>query len=232
MRRPAGATAGKLPLRRPTRRGNGTAMGHGRKGRKTDAGGIRRKHNPWEWRGSLGAARPPEWTPLPRFLPPQIPAGLCFFSVASVSPHGGPESPPRRLSRRGLYFRRSCQPAHPPVALLPRFFACPTTTPSACHSPTPAPPQGIPSSSVSASDVSLIPPLHPSFSFTSPVPSLPSSRDPYGRSPLPSRSCPRPPPPIFPVRTKILAIGPVGLSRAGRWRAGPRPVGKSPVGLA
>ena len=51
-------------------------------------------------------------------------------------------------------------------------------------------------------------------------------------SPRPLRSFPRPRPPISPVRTKMSAIGRAGLLRVGWWRADPRPVGKSPVGLA
>ena len=37
----------------------------GRKGRKKEAGGDGKEQNPWEWGETLGAARPPEWTPNP-----------------------------------------------------------------------------------------------------------------------------------------------------------------------
>ena len=55
MRGPTVATTGNPPLRRPTRRGRGIAMGHGMsKGRKKEAGRVGREQNPWEWGETLG----------------------------------------------------------------------------------------------------------------------------------------------------------------------------------
>ena len=41
-------------------------MGQDRgKGKIKEAGGKRWEQNPWEWVETMGAARPPEWTPSP-----------------------------------------------------------------------------------------------------------------------------------------------------------------------
>ena len=90
------------------------------------------------------------------------------------------------------------------------------------------------SSSVFASDVLSLPPLsplHPSL-LASPSPPLPISLG--SRRPLapPTRSCPRPRPPISTVGTKLSAIRRAWLSCVSRWRAGPRPVVNVPGVLA
>ena len=40
-------------------------MGHGSKGQKTEASGIGREQNPWEWGETLGVVRPLESTKIP-----------------------------------------------------------------------------------------------------------------------------------------------------------------------
>ena len=55
---------------------------------------------------------------------------------------------------------------------------------------------------------------------------------PCGHSPLPSRSFHRLRPPILLIGKKMLAIRQAGFVRLGWWRAGPRPAGKAPEGLA
>ena len=106
--------------------------------------------------GSRGPLRRPcgsqSFHPLPRDLFPTNPGGIRFSPFAPV-PHGGPTSPPCCLLWRGLSFRCSHQPVNPPVALLPRFLACPMATISAWHVPT----LPLPSKSLS------LPPFHSSL---------------------------------------------------------------------
>ena len=85
----AGATPGNPPLRSPTRRKRGAAIGRGRrKGRKRETGGKIRPEKTWEcgattrdarplewpmsppkWSTRRGPARPPEWQKPTRVLP-------------------------------------------------------------------------------------------------------------------------------------------------------------------
>ena len=87
-------------------------------------------------RRTCGPLFPP---PLPRFLLPLFLAGLPCVTFAPASPHGGPASQRRRRLWRGISFRCSRRPVHPPVALPPRFFACQMATPLACCHSLPAP---------------------------------------------------------------------------------------------
>ena len=136
-------------------------------------------------------------------------------------PHGGPASPPRWPSRRGISARRSRQPVHPPVALSPRFLSCPMATSSACRVPTlPLPSLRLMCHHSSRSiPRSRPPPL---------LRSSPPPTGPCGRSTHPSHSCPWPRPLISPIRTKIVSDRTGGVVARGLLAVRSAPCGKIP----
>ena len=152
---------------------------------------------------------------LPPRFPPGIPSSYVSMSeslslltlhsslLASISPSRSPRHSPLSLTLLTCLLWWSCILRPSSAVVVPCSVS--------------VPPRGLPQLS----------PFCPSSLF---CPSPPTAGH-CDRSPRPSCSCPRPRPPISPVRTKMLEIRQAGLLCVGRWRAGPRPVGKDQVGL-
>ena len=102
MRGPVGATNIKPPPQLLTRQGRGAAMGQGRgKGGTMEAGRKLREQNPWEWGGTVGVARPPEWT-----LSPTEWGGEGGREASGVTENPGGEG---ARSGRGSRFASGCR---------------------------------------------------------------------------------------------------------------------------